>query len=598
MLVNQMFNEFSSLHKHPIELRGHVDRDMSSKNWMIRMLDWNTFYRRNIHRFIEHYFGIKLYLYQIIWIYFMSICNYFITIASRASAKSWLIAVYSCAIAVLYPHSEIVIVSDFQKTAGVILGKIKDLMSEHKNLASEVDRFVNSESEKFCRFKNSSTIKVVACKDSARGTRATVTIAEEYPIMNKDLFDQVVRPFSYSRISPYTKLDEWAALPQENSKMIFISSASDKGKWWYVEAAETIKATVSGKSAGFIAFDYITSVYHKIKNMNEIEDAKKRISDIAFQEEYCNIPWGEGSDAYFRLFMFENNSNIKVAFYPQRNDRYNFKKNPYNIKKQDGEIRVISADIATRPGDGNDNTVICCIRCLPTATNGYRREYCYMESHNGENTVVQAIRLKQIFNDFEADYIVIDAAGNGIGIYDDLGEITKDDERGCEYEAYTVMYSDDRDKKQYEDFLNRTRSKNANPVIYPVIATAKLNNDIAVSFRDKLQKHMINFLVNEREAEEYLLKTNVEYLKTNNDISERAWLLHPYVQYANMINESVSLSMSLNNGLIKLTEPSGGRKDRYTSVSYGNYFITTVLDPTIRKERTNDASGIINCAFY
>lgn len=79
--------------------------------WRNRVIDWVTFYRRNIHRFIEHYFGIKLHLYQILWIYFMSICDTFATIASRASAKSWLIAVFALARAVLYPNSEIVVVA-------------------------------------------------------------------------------------------------------------------------------------------------------------------------------------------------------------------------------------------------------------------------------------------------------------------------------------------------------------------------------------------------------------------------------------------------------------------------------------------------------
>jgi len=296
--------------------------------------------------------------------------------------------------------------------------------------------------------------------------------------------------------------------------------------------------------------------------------------------------------------MFQNNSNIKTAFYPQRRDKYNPKKNPYGIKKMDGEIRVLAADIATRPGTGNDNTIISCIRCLPTKSNGYTREYCYMESHNGENTLVQALRIKQIFYDFEADYLVLDIANSGIGIYDDLGIITKDSERGCEYPAWTIFYSEDRDKKQYEELLNRTIAKDAHPVIYPISATPKLNNDIAVSFRDKLQKHMISFLISEVDADEYLLKTNPDYMKFNEEISERVWFLHPYIQYSNMINESISLSMSLNGGFIKLSEPSGGRKDRYTSVSYGNYFIAIVLDPTIRKEGTNDSNGIINCAFY
>ena len=35
------------------------------------LIEWITFYRRNMHRFVEHYLGIELYFYQKIWIYYM-----------------------------------------------------------------------------------------------------------------------------------------------------------------------------------------------------------------------------------------------------------------------------------------------------------------------------------------------------------------------------------------------------------------------------------------------------------------------------------------------------------------------------------------------
>ena len=70
-----------------------VKEKSRSPEWKDRLIDWVTFYRRNVHRFIQHYFGIKLYAYQIIWIYFMSISDYFITIAKSSKCK---IMAYCC----------------------------------------------------------------------------------------------------------------------------------------------------------------------------------------------------------------------------------------------------------------------------------------------------------------------------------------------------------------------------------------------------------------------------------------------------------------------------------------------------------------------
>ena len=39
------------------------ERELSEKR-KHRMKLWTTFYRRNVHRFVEHYFGIKLFPYQ------------------------------------------------------------------------------------------------------------------------------------------------------------------------------------------------------------------------------------------------------------------------------------------------------------------------------------------------------------------------------------------------------------------------------------------------------------------------------------------------------------------------------------------------------
>lgn len=136
--------------------------------WRENLIDWITFYRRNVHRFIEHYFGISLHLYQIIWIYFMSICDTFVTIASRASAKSWLIAVFALARAVLYPNSEIVIVAATMKQAKIIFGKIGMLKNDYPNVAREIEIYRDTQNDILCYLHNGSKIKVVACGESGR----------------------------------------------------------------------------------------------------------------------------------------------------------------------------------------------------------------------------------------------------------------------------------------------------------------------------------------------------------------------------------------------------------------------------------------------
>lgn len=74
-------------------------------------MQWMTFFRRNLHRFVSDYLGIKLHLYQSIMIYLMGVCQFVVVVASRASAKSFIIALYACCRCILYPNSMIVISS-------------------------------------------------------------------------------------------------------------------------------------------------------------------------------------------------------------------------------------------------------------------------------------------------------------------------------------------------------------------------------------------------------------------------------------------------------------------------------------------------------
>lgn len=561
--------------------------------WEENIIDWCTFYRRNIHRFIEHYFQIKLHLYQIIWIFFMSVCDSFVTIASRASAKSWLIALFACARAVLYPSSEIVIVAKTKKQAGIIFGKIDGLRKDSPNLAREIEDFKNSQSERVCKFYNGSKITAVICDDGGRGERSCFTIGEEFRIMDKEKYDEIVRPFAIARQTPYTKVAKYSHLIEE-PKEILITSAYYKPLWWYGEMEENIKLMLKGEKAGVIYFDYPVAIRHGIKTKKLIQKDKQKMDAISFQQEYENIPFGENGDAYFKLELFTKNRNIKKLFYPIRKDEYDSKnKNEHRFKRIEGEVRIVSVDIATRKGEANDNTIMTCIRALPTSK-GYQREYVYMESHQGEHTEKQALRIKQLYNDFEADYIVLDLQQAGITIFERLAVVTKDEERGVEYEAYSVMEHKSLDKSLIQELQEKTLSTVSKPVIYPIRASLSLNSEIAVDFRDMLQRSMMSIPVDSIDGEEYLNKTN-KVFRESNDIAYKLKFIEAYQQFELMINETINLSFEVSGGKIKLSEDRGAMKDRYTSCSYGNYFISLLEKELLREGEEIDLSNRKRC---
>ena len=246
----------------------------------------------------------------------------------------------------------------------------------------------------------------------------------------------------------------------------------------------------------------------------------------------------------------------------------------------DNEIRVISNDIAFVAGNQNDNSVYSCIRGIPetitydTDTNsievkqGYRRSYPYMESNQIGDTTLQAVRIRQLYEDFEADYIVVDARNGGLQIVYALEKVLYDEERGVEYPPLKVMNND--------EYAKVCQDPNAKECIYVINATQNLNSDIAIAFRKNLVENKIDFLVNYNVAKEEILSSNKEYLESlREDATKQVEFEMPFLETQLMINECAELQYEKmqQTGVIKIYEQGNKRKDRYTSCSYGSYFI-------------------------
>ena len=157
---------------------------------------WITFFRRNPHRFIEFYFGIKLHPYQILMIYALQKSNLAYIVASRAAAKTWIIAVWTLTLAVLYPGIKVVACSKTIKQGALILSdKLSALRTTYPNVAREIEDIVTNSNINVATFHNGSTIRTLPSSDSARGARANYILIEESRLVPKQILEQVIKPF-------------------------------------------------------------------------------------------------------------------------------------------------------------------------------------------------------------------------------------------------------------------------------------------------------------------------------------------------------------------------------------------------------------------
>lgn len=434
------------------------------------------------------------------------------------------------------------------------------------------------------REKNLKNVGIKSLTDN-RLHRSHVTVLEERRLIPNVVIDSIIRPFLVSRQPPYLKKPQYARIEElrEEPQEIIITSAYYKSHEWWLEAKKFIRMIADGDPDTKCLFlDYLISLKHGIKTQKQMIKEKDKFDPISFLMEYGNIPYGSSSNSFYKLGLFTR--TLKRSWRPIRDETFlTTKKNPYDISRLTEELRIVSVDVAMRAGSTNDNTIITCARLLPSRK-GWLTEITYIESHNGKNTNSQALRIKQIFTEFQAEVLVLDVANAGISVFDALSSVTKDEIRGVEYEAFTVMDSPHISDKDYEDLRDRTLGQEALPCVFPITATAPLNSLIAVKFRERLKKKLVSFLIDDNAEEEFLIKSNNKDILDQDDTGVRAYLLQAHLQTSLLINEAIALEMVLMNGLVKLVEPPGARKDRYTSCSYLNYYVS-LMDTELLKDR-------------
>lgn len=545
-----------------------------------RLLHWITFYRRNPSRFVEHYFGVTLHLYQHIILYLMEFVPSFCIVAARSAAKSFLIAIFACKEAILRPGARIVVASATKKQARLIVSeKIKkELIPKSPLLASEIDSFKDNQNEIEVVFKNGSSIVVVAANENARGYRATVMIYEEFRMIVKNIIDSVLSPFLYVRQVDYIKHPEYSGMVEE-PKEIYISSAWYQSHWMWALMQTLVKDMFHNGTSCIIAMDYSIALKHNIKTRNFLIKEKKKLDPMSWAIEYENQMIAENARSFFNYEQLNKNRRLKRAFYPRRNDEALLKqKNKYDIPKQVGEVRILSCDIAMEAGNTTDNSIFSCIRLLPESQEykvqdttgehleikrGYRRQVVYMEAVHGGETSKQAIRIKQLYTDFNVDYCVLDGRNAGISVYDTLAKVLYDEERNMEYKPWRCMND--------EKVANRIQIAGAEEVVYIIKAQLETNSNIAETMRNSLNAGMIDLLISNTEAVDEIPNIFPEYAAA--DVDTQLFFERPYLETVALINEMINLEYERGEqtGLIKIVNTTD-RKDRYTSVSYGNYF--------------------------
>jgi len=249
-------------------------------------------------------------------------------------------------------------------------------------------------------------------------------------------------------------------------------------------------------------------------------------------------------------------------------------------EKKNEEVRILSLDIALLASKkhNNDASAFILHSGMPTSSNEYVDNIINIDTCEGLTTEELGLETMRRFYQYNCDYLAIDANGIGQAVLDYImGADRYDPVYNETYGALNVMNN--------PDLEDRCKVKNAPKVIYAVKANARSNNDMTLALRAGFQNGYINLLLPDTNIEEKLSK--IRGYGTLSELQQVSMKM-PYVQTTLLINELINLTHDTSNGLIKVRERTGMRKDRYSSLQYGYALLQELSKGLKPKTNTND----------
>ena len=541
------------------------------------------YYRCNPQRAAIELLNYPLKLFQQIVLWLMFKCDNGVITATRGIGKTLMIAIFGVLRCWLYPGTKIVCCSATYKQAREIILKITDdLMLRSPLLRTEITKWSTGQNDSFVMFKNGSWIRAYVANDNSRGARSNILLIDESRMIDQDLIDKVFRPMNASPRQPaYLNKPEYAGL-QEMNKELYTSSA------WY--RASELFEKVKAYTANFLDpnlnyficdFPYQLSIKEGLLMRQQIanEMSEATFNEVAFFMERIGLFWGASDDALFDYKVVNRQRVIQDAlrpldYYQQTNHRV--------PDKQKGEVRLLSVDVAlmaTRKHN-NDASALMIHSAVPAAGNAYFDNLVYIETAEGLRTEELGLMVMRFYYQYKCDYIALDRNGVGLAVLDYIMADRYDPLYGQIYPALNVIDN--------PELAERCKVRNAPKVIYAIQANSKTNSEMALALRAGFQNGYINLLAPDSNIEEVLSK-----IRGYSSLSEgmQVKLRMPYVQTTLLIEELINLQHDISNGLVKVRERSGMRKDRYSSLEYGY----AVIQELARKKRpVEDENKLIN----
>ena len=532
-----------------------------------------SFWREYPDLFVDFMKGpdntFNLFFYQRVFMRAAMRHKYVYAVFPRAYSKSFLAVMILMIRCILYPRCKLFVTSGGkEQAAGIMKEKVKEICTLIPAFEKEIDwgRGKSMEGKDYCKyvFKNGSYFDNIAARESSRGKRRHGGLIEECVGVDGTILSEVIIPtMNISRMcmDGTTQPDETL-----NKSQIYVTTAGWKNTYPYEKLIQLLVWQIVQPEKSFImGGTYRIPILMKLLDKNFIKDLKMdgTFNESSFEREYESKWSGSVEDAFFNSEVFDRN---RILNQPEYEASGRSSKSAYY---------VLSADVGRKGCD----TVVCVFKVTPQPQGAAIKTLVNIYTFTDEHFEDQAIKLKKLFYKYNAQRLVIDANGLGIGLVDYMIKSQVDPDTADTFPDFGV-YNDD--ELYYKKYRTNVTEQDA---LYLVKANAPINTEAHTIARSNLSSGKVKFLIDERVAKQKLLNTKVGQ---NMKPEERAEYLKPFTLTSILKEEMLNLREENEGVNIILKQANRGiRKDKFSAFEYGLYYIKQEEDSKKKRKKFN-----------
>lgn len=538
------------------------------EGWAKQIWYWRT----HLDRFIEEYFKVKLKSFQRVDARAFGNDHTIFLVKNRGAGKTWELAVFCLAIAVLYPGSLIAVISSTAEQATLVLKKIDDMFVRNPDILREIDcsrhmRPVQLTLHKgVCNLKNGSKIESYSL-GTFRGNRAKVLVCDEAPEIKKQDLEAIARPV----LNENRFITVQRGIKDFDSKIVSITSACLKNNYFYDAFVDALKKIASG-SKGYYAWAmcYEEAVRSGISPAFFFEKERENMTEEKFKMEYMSYFLGAEDGAVFPYDLTERCRTLKEVEIAQPT-------------KSTSEY-VMSLDIATSASKSADNAVLVVFKLIELENGGYIKQLVCIRSFHGKRLDALSNEVRKMLVRFPNTIkLVVDCRGLGDAFPQFMAKPWTDPETGREYPP---IVSD----------IEPTSIDNALPILRPFIANSVINQQMITITTINLEQESIEIPISSRYIinNKLIDKDDEDGTSKSLTMPERAVYLEAdalQVEMGNIVGRQ-----GANGSVLFDCAKSTQHKDRCSALMMGLFYIASIEEERKRKlsyDTSNICVGIV-----